>query len=231
MAVIYGVLRGKLDRWKREDPPPGASKSPHLQIRLLDSQGKPWRVPVNVRSGDPTKSLVIFHRADPLLGHPILDSLAALPSGLTDLNNKPRSASNALDYSRAPLFDWPTGIALPPTAPGEDDDLQDVVSRQLERRDARHPHEPGQPTRIVRRRQRCLQRWRAHPQVSRPRHWSVLPLQDAVPPDRRARQSDSGCLERDSAGRRGLRSGRAGGERHGTLAGTAWVVFEGGAGA
>ena len=131
MAVIYGVLRGKLDRWKREDPPAGSSKSPHLQIRLIDGQGKPWRIPVNVRSGDPAKSLVIFHRADPLLSHPILDNLASLPSGLTDLNQKPRSASNALDYSRAPLFDWPTGIALPPTGPRSDDDLQDVVSREL----------------------------------------------------------------------------------------------------
>jgi uncharacterized protein YukJ len=131
VAVIYGVLRGKLDRWKREDPSPGSSKSPHLQIRVIDAQGKPWRIPVNVRSGDPAKSLVIFHRADPLLSHPILDSLAGMPSGLTDLNSKPRSASNALDYSRAPLFDWPTGIALAPTGPGSDDDLQDVVSRQL----------------------------------------------------------------------------------------------------
>jgi hypothetical protein len=41
MAVIYGVLRGKLDRWKREDPPPGSPKSPHLQIRVLDGHGKP----------------------------------------------------------------------------------------------------------------------------------------------------------------------------------------------
>lgn len=131
MAVIYGVLRGKLDRWKREDPSPGSTKSPHLQVRLLDGQAKPWRIPVNVRSGDPAKSLIIFHRADPLLSHPILEHLSALPSGLTDLNHKTRSASNALDYSRAPLFDWPTGIALPPTGPGENDDLQDVVSSHL----------------------------------------------------------------------------------------------------
>ena len=64
MAVIYGVLRGTLDRWKREDPPAGSNKSPHLQIRLLDTGGTPWRIPVNVRSGDPAKSLVIFHQAD-----------------------------------------------------------------------------------------------------------------------------------------------------------------------
>jgi uncharacterized protein YukJ len=131
VSVIYGVLRGKVDRWKREDPPPGSPKSPHLQIRLIDGQGKPWRIPVNVRSGDPQKSLVIFHRAEPLLSHPILDELAALPSTLTDLNDQPRTAANALDYSRAPLFDWPTGIALPPTGPGDDDDLQDLVGREL----------------------------------------------------------------------------------------------------
>jgi uncharacterized protein YukJ len=132
MAVIYGVLRGKLDRWKREDPPPGSPKSSHLQIRVLDGHGKPWRIPVNVRSGDVTKSLVIFHRAEPLLSHPILAGLPLLATGLTDLHQKPRSATNALDYSRAPLLDWPTGVALPPTGPGADDDLQDVVSRQLQ---------------------------------------------------------------------------------------------------
>jgi uncharacterized protein YukJ len=131
MAVIYGVFRGRLDRWKREDLPLSSKKSPHLQIRILDGHGKPWRIPVNVRSEDTTKSLVIFHRADPLLSHPILGALGSLTAGLTDLNHKPRSATNALDYSRAPLFDWPSGVALPPTGPADNDDLQDVVSRQL----------------------------------------------------------------------------------------------------
>jgi uncharacterized protein YukJ len=131
VAVVYGVLRGNVDKFTREDVAPGSKKSPHLQIRVVDGAGKPYRVPVNVRSGDLQKSLVIFHRADPLMGHPILDGLSTIPSGLTDLNNKPRSASNALDYSRAPLFDLTTGIALPPSGPGADDDLQDVVSRQL----------------------------------------------------------------------------------------------------
>jgi uncharacterized protein YukJ len=127
VAVIYGVLRGSVDRFSRDDD----KKSPHLQIRVIDGQGKAWQVPVNVRSADKEKSLVIFHRADPLLSHPILEQLGSFPTGLTDLHNKPRSASNALDYSRAPLFDWLTGIALPPTGPGDQDDLQDVVSRQL----------------------------------------------------------------------------------------------------
>jgi len=131
VAVIYGVLRGTVDRWKREDPAAGSNASPHLQIRLIDASGKAWRIPVNVRSGDPQKSLVIFHRADPLLSHPILDALPSIASGLTDLNHQARSAPNALDYSRALLFDFETGIALPPSGPAENDDLQDVVSRQL----------------------------------------------------------------------------------------------------
>jgi uncharacterized protein YukJ len=130
VAVIYGVLRARLDRWKREDPPGGKS-SPHLQVRVIDDSQRPWRIPVNVRSGDPDKSLVIFHRADPLLSHPIVDGITKLASGLTDLNHVARSASSALDYSRAPLFDLEAGIALPPSGPGADDDLQDVVSRQL----------------------------------------------------------------------------------------------------
>src|SRR5262249_16730093 len=39
---------------------------------------------------------------------------------------------NARECSRAPLFDITTGLALPPTGPQVDDDLQDVVSRQLD---------------------------------------------------------------------------------------------------
>ena len=62
----------------------------------------------------------------------MLVQVGSIPTGLTDLNCQVRTATNALDYSRAPLFDWPTGVALPPTGPGADDDSQDVVSRQLQ---------------------------------------------------------------------------------------------------
>ena len=36
MAILYGVLRGRPDRFKREDN----TSSPHLQIRVLDDTGK-----------------------------------------------------------------------------------------------------------------------------------------------------------------------------------------------
>ena len=46
MAIFYGALRGKPDRYKREDN----ASSPHLQIRVLDASGQPWRIAVNVPS-------------------------------------------------------------------------------------------------------------------------------------------------------------------------------------
>jgi uncharacterized protein YukJ len=48
MAIFYGVLRGRVDRYKREDDEP----TPHLQVRVLDETGQPWRIAVNVQSQD-----------------------------------------------------------------------------------------------------------------------------------------------------------------------------------
>jgi uncharacterized protein YukJ len=121
MARHYGILRGRVDVFKREDD----FSTPHLQIRVVDGHNQAWRVPVNVLSGD--QSLVIFHRADPLQNHPILATLPQVAAGLTSLPPALRSASSALDYFRAPLFDWPTGVAVPHTGPGAHDDLQDVL--------------------------------------------------------------------------------------------------------
>jgi hypothetical protein len=45
MAILYGVLRGRPDRYKREDN----ESTPHLQIRVLEDSGQPWRIAVNVQ--------------------------------------------------------------------------------------------------------------------------------------------------------------------------------------
>lgn len=125
MALAYGVLRGKIDIFKREDD----LDTPHLQIKVIDGQSKAWRVPVNVLSGD--QSFLIFHRVDPLQSHPLLATLGQLATGFTLLPAPARSATTAVDYLRAPLFDWPTGIAVPSTRPGENDDLQDMLIAYL----------------------------------------------------------------------------------------------------
>jgi uncharacterized protein YukJ len=148
MAMSYGVLRGKVDVFKREDD----FNTPHLQIRVLDGHHQAWRVPVNVLSKD--QSFLVFHRVDPLQSHPILAELPHTAAGFTSLPASSRSASTAMDYFRAPLFDWPTGVAAPHTGPGESDDLQDLLTMYLQQLKAQNGElfvfgepfpAPGQP--------------------------------------------------------------------------------------
>jgi uncharacterized protein YukJ len=123
MAILYGVLRGRPDRFKREDN----TSSPHLQIRVLEDSGQPWRIAVNVQSN--TGSHVAFWVVDPLVGHPVLASLPARSQGFTQVA---ANASQALDYVKAPLFDFALGRALPPTGAASADDLQDLLVLFLE---------------------------------------------------------------------------------------------------
>jgi uncharacterized protein YukJ len=123
MAIMYGVLRGRPDRYKREDN----TSTPHLQIRVLEASGQPWRIAVNVQSQ--TGSHVAFWVVDPLVGHPLLASLTSLPHGFTSVA---RNADHALDYVKAPLFDWKLGRVLPPSGSASGDDLQDLLSLYLD---------------------------------------------------------------------------------------------------
>jgi uncharacterized protein YukJ len=123
MAILYGVLRGRPDRYKREDN----TSTPHLQIRVLENGGQPWRIAVNVQSD--TGSNVAFWIVDPLVGEPVLGSLPSLASGFT---TAAPNADHALDYVKAPLFDFPLGRLLPPTGLANGDDLQDLLSLYLD---------------------------------------------------------------------------------------------------
>ena len=121
MALEYGLLAGKVDIFRREDD----DDSPHLQIRVIDGNQQAWRIPVNVLSSD--NSFLIFHRVDPLQGHPVLADLPNLVGGFNPLSSTSRSVARALDFFRSPLFDWPTGLAVPPSVPGDNNDLQDSL--------------------------------------------------------------------------------------------------------
>jgi uncharacterized protein YukJ len=123
MAIDYGVLRGRPDRYKREDD----ASTPHLQIRVLDDSGQPWRIAVNVQSD--SGSNVVFWVVDPLAGHPLLASLPPQPSGFAHVD---KNSGHALDYVKAPLFDWTLGRVLPPSGSASGDDLQDLLSLYLD---------------------------------------------------------------------------------------------------
>jgi uncharacterized protein YukJ len=122
MVTGYGVLRGTIDRWVRED----GDSSPHLQIRVVDATGQPWRIAVNVQSD--TGSEVVYWLVDPLQAHPVVAGLDALPSGFSSLAT---TSTTALDYVRAPFFEWNTGTALPATGSASADDLQDLLELHL----------------------------------------------------------------------------------------------------
>jgi uncharacterized protein YukJ len=123
VAILYGALRGRPDRYKREDN----TSTPHLQIRVLEPSGQPWRIAVNVQSN--TGSHVAFWVVDPLAGHPLLASLPGLASGFTSVA---RNADHAFDYVKAPLFDWKLGRLLPPSGSASSDDLQDLLSLYID---------------------------------------------------------------------------------------------------
>ncbi|MBW8711268.1 MAG: DUF2278 family protein, partial [Mycobacterium sp.] len=123
MAIQYGVLRARPDRYKREDN----ASTPHLQIRALDTSGQPWRIAVNVQSD--SGSEVAFWVVDPLVGHPLLTSLPATVPGFSAVAH---NADHALDYVKAPLFTWTDGRSLPPSGSASSDDLQDLLSLYLD---------------------------------------------------------------------------------------------------
>ena len=77
------------------------------------------------------QSRLVFHRADPLQNIPSWPRCHKSPLGLRYFHPAARAATSALDYFRAPLFDWPNGVAIPHTGPGADDDLQDMLITYL----------------------------------------------------------------------------------------------------
>ncbi len=121
MAINYGALRGTFDRAKREVD----RDSPHLQIRVLAGDTA-WRVSVNVESEDGSE--VIYWVVNPITNHPILNAIAGLPGGFSAVR---RDAAHALDFVKAPLFDFAAGLVLPSSGSANADDLQDMLVMHL----------------------------------------------------------------------------------------------------
>jgi uncharacterized protein YukJ len=100
------------------------------------------------------QSFLVVHRVDPLRSHPLLAGLPQVSPGFTSFLPTRRSPTTALDYFRAPLFDWPTGVAVPHVGPGTTDDLQDLLILYLQQLQTQHGElfvfgsrfpEPGHP--------------------------------------------------------------------------------------
>ena len=122
----YGVLRGRVDVFKREDD----LSTPHLQIRVVDGHNQAWRVPVNVLSAD--QSHLVFHRADPLQNQSY-HCRVATSRGWVYVATILRTFGSPLPWT---TFGRRCSIGRTEspsrhTGPGADDDLQDMLVTYL----------------------------------------------------------------------------------------------------
>ncbi len=119
----YGVLRAAV-----VDRRVGTADTPHYQIHLR-AAGTDHRVAVGVRSPQSPPELLYLGVHD--FRHPILDRVAALPDGFTELDSRP--GGTAVDYIRGNLFDRRSMRPAPAAAPGPDNDLGDFLDHYVRR--------------------------------------------------------------------------------------------------
>ena len=125
----YGVLRGRVVAARREDD----RDSPHYQVQV-SAAGTDYRIAVNVLSQlRPSELLFLI---DENFRHPLTQKLDALAEGFTLLAKRPDSGS--LDFIRGNLFNRLDMRPLPPSLPGDDNDLSDRLAHYVDRA-AREP--------------------------------------------------------------------------------------------
>ncbi len=125
----YGVLRGRVVAARREDD----RDSPHYQVQV-SAAGTDYRIAVNVLSQlSPSELLFLI---DENFRHPLTQKLDALAEGFTLLAKRPDSGS--LDFIRGNLFNRLDMRPLPPSLPGDDNDLSDRLAHYVDRA-AREP--------------------------------------------------------------------------------------------
>ena len=120
----YGVLRGRVLAAKRED----GKDSPHYQVHV-DAAGTSYRLAVNVMSQLSPSELLFIVVED--FRHPVTQKLPALAEGFTLLPKQADTAS--LDFIRGNLFNRLDMRLLPPSLPGDDNDLSDRLAHYVDR--------------------------------------------------------------------------------------------------
>ena len=120
----YGVLRGRVIGAKREDD----ADTPHYQIHMR-AAGTDYRLAVNVKSQVSPSELLFIVLED--FRHPLTERLSSVTEGFTALPRQPGSGS--LDFIRGNLFNRLDMRVLPPSLPGDDNDLSDRLAHFVDR--------------------------------------------------------------------------------------------------
>src|SRR4051812_8443899 len=119
----YGVLKAPmLDRQV------ATSGSPHYQL-LCGLGDQRWRIAINARSKQ-APSEVAYAVISPF-SHPMMDRVSALADGWHDLPER-TAAGGGLDFIRGNLAQPEVFRPLPISAPGSDNDLNDLFDFHLE---------------------------------------------------------------------------------------------------
>lgn len=117
----YGVLRAAVVDRRVE-----TTDTPHYQIRLR-AAGVDYRAAVNVRSQERPPELLYL--AVDNFRHPILERVAALGDGFTELASDASGA--ALDFIRGNLFQRESMRPVPTAEPGPENDLGDFLDHYV----------------------------------------------------------------------------------------------------
>lgn len=118
----YSMLKGRPIAMRL-----GTQKTKHYQIEI-SADGEIYRIAVNVESGDGSE---VEYAVKAPFKHPILDLLPGQPQGMQRVPSQPGGL--ALDFIRANLVQPSDFVALPISASGPDNDLNDKVDRYVQR--------------------------------------------------------------------------------------------------
>ncbi len=119
----YGILKGKAIETKK-----GTGNSPHFQVLVSDDKLL-YRLAVNVESQEPPSDVLYYVDED--FKHPIKDLLEPMPKGYNKLETKP--GGSALDFIRGNLFDTSLMKPLPYEVPGQNNDLNELVQKYIDK--------------------------------------------------------------------------------------------------
>ncbi len=118
----YGVLKAPVSERRT-----ATDRSPHYQLLCVAGSAR-WRVAINARS-TVAPSEIAYAVISPFT-HPWADRAAALPDGFTALKTR-SAAAGGLDYVRGNLAQPAQFKALPLSAPGASNDLNDLLDFHL----------------------------------------------------------------------------------------------------
>ncbi len=131
MSIKYALLVGQVTGGDREDDDP---RTPHYTIYVTDNE-RSYRVPVNVQSGDGSE---VLYRHVTDFDAPVLNRLELLGEGL--LNPQPEEDGIALDYVRGGYIKESDMKPLPATVEGENNDLQDMIHKLIQKAKRQRDH-------------------------------------------------------------------------------------------